>query len=333
MHALHFLDSVQQATIKRDMNAITIGLATLLATSPTPPPAQNTPDQMVVPVSGEPGSISHPTMVDLMDRASFGLALTAYGAWTGLWASHYLAGGHPAQALVPATLAGGALGAGIAYWLEPRLNLQTTMPAIGLGLEVGTFLSYLSLGATNSELNATTASTIWASGLGAAGILGAMAHNDWLRRNEMATLLSGTLIGATLGKSTLMMMSEINPFLNQSKGALAGAIAGGIAFPILARWLEISRERSAYLDLGALSGGLLGVGISLMSGFSSPTLAGAMLFGGLTVGWGSALALTSTTEQAAIAPLSWRLSPGVVPSQTSAGDIRVAPGMRFSLFW
>jgi hypothetical protein len=149
----------------------------------------------------------------------------------------------------------------------------------------------------------------------------------------MATLLSGTLIGATLGKSTLMMMSEINPFLNQSKGALAGALAGGVAFPMLARWLEISRERSAYLDLGALSGGLLGVGISLMSGFSSPTLAGAMLFGGLTVGWGSALALTWKTEQAAIAPLSWRLSPGMVPSQTSSGDIMVAPGMRFSLLW
>jgi hypothetical protein len=235
------------------------------------------------------------------ELAELYIAAVLYGVGTGAWIAVQTKPDSAAAAVLPALVLGGAAAGGVA-WADARGPLgygvpQTLVVGLVLGLEEGILWTAWNQSFVRSEnewSTETMTTVVWgASTLGAAagGLLGTLHGTTPGRAAFVGS--AGTWTAAFTGLTTAAVLGGLDrgddyALLAAALGLNVGAAAGWLA----AEPVSPTVGRVRFLDLGGISGALLGGGLYVSiagdDDFDGRALAGAAALGigaGLTTAW------------------------------------------------
>lgn len=209
-------------------------------------------------------SVAPPAARTGFEAAALYASTVGYGVATGAWINTQ------ADLLQPATfpwlpLAGAGAGVGLAWLADHPRPMRAGLPtAIGAGLSLG-ILGGAALGAQGwmrDDWGPRTAATVmWAGatlGLGMGLGLGLLAQPT---PGAGSFVLSGGFWGASLGAVTGFAVDAL-PY--EGSFAAAGEAIGAVAAAVTASTLRPTPSQVRWMDLGALTGALLGGGLGLL---------------------------------------------------------------------
>jgi hypothetical protein len=256
-----------------------------------------------------------------------------YGLYSGVVLDVLSKPGDPSGAILPVLLLGG-LSAGAVAALDHNLHLrygvaQSIVSGMYIGFEEGIAWSlwHEASSPRRSELGPkAVTSLIWGMGtLGAVtgGIVGTSYGTTPGRASLMGSaamwsgLVSGTLAGGLTDTDDWALLTSA---IALNVGAVAGAILGAEVSPSIAR--------VRFLDLGGLSGGLLGGGLYLAMQDRDPSAQGLLMSTSLGMAAGLVTSWLLTRDMETDLPrkrrepsLADRLIPTLVPASTGTGMV------------
>jgi hypothetical protein len=225
------------------------------------PPAPSQPLTLPPPPPAPPANRDERTSIEV---AGLYAATMGYGLATGAWLDAQLEI-TDFKALPWLPLVGLGAGAVAAYLADNPRAVRSGVPtALGAGLSLG-LLGGAALGLQGWRAGQwgvpTMATVTWAGatlGLGAGVGLAALTHP---RPGTGAFILSGGFWGTVLGFMTGYATGDDEHF---GSFALGGEAIGVAAAAATAGLLHPSQTQVRWMDLGALTGGLVGVGVGLL---------------------------------------------------------------------